>query len=89
MLSALVTALCLAASGWAGAAPIGRFKVEGINPGGSSTYQGTVRVRKTGDTYDVQWTLGNRQYIGVGILSHGVFSVAYTSAEGSWLGVVA
>lgn len=80
-------ALLSLATATASAAPVGRFRVEGINPGGKGTYAGTVRVRKTGELYDVQWQVDQRRYFGVGLEKHGVFTVAYTSEEGGWLGV--
>src|ERR1700722_16668822 len=37
--------------------PVGTYEVQGNNPGGS-TYEGTVTVTKTGDTYHVVWEAG-------------------------------
>lgn len=37
------------------------------NPGGASGYQGTVRIAKEGDVYQLVWSVGNTAYRGVGI----------------------
>ena len=47
--------------------PVGRYSVEGTNPGGGSDYRGTVSVEKTADTYRVIWIVGGKRYIGTGI----------------------
>ena len=57
----------------------GTYKVTGTNPDGS-TYDGTLEVTKTGDTYRWLWNAGG-EFTGVGIQREDVVSVAY-GAEG-------
>lgn len=46
----------------------GEYEVKGSNPGGKGGYQGQLRIRKTGATYQLRWTIpGSRPYFGVGL----------------------
>jgi len=46
----------------------GEYDVRGANPGGKGSYTGKLKIRKTGETYQLKWTLpGNRPYYGVGL----------------------
>jgi len=57
-----------AASGGAPGKLEGEYDVKGTNPGGKGGYEGKLQIRKTGDTYQLKWTLpGNRPYYGVGL----------------------
>jgi len=57
--------LSLPAGAWAD--PTGNFKVVGDNPDTGRQYTGTVKVTRTGETYDVVWTIAGSQSIGTGL----------------------
>jgi hypothetical protein len=78
--------------------PVGDYRVEGANPGGSGGYRGTVSVSKTGETYRVVWVVGTTRYIGTGIGNKDFIAVSYRSGNdtglalygaegGNWTGV--
>ena len=79
--------------------PVGRYSVQGTNPGKSSGYSGQVAVTKTGDTYRIVWNVGGQSYTGTGIGSDDFLAVSYRSgnetglalynrrADGSWRGI--
>jgi hypothetical protein len=54
----------------------GTHTIEGTAPNGN-TYTGSVAIEKTGDTYKMSWTIGDQQYVGVGIESGDKLVVAY------------
>jgi hypothetical protein len=64
--------------------PAGKYDVAGTNPSGS-TYSGTVRVQRTGDTFKVTWTVGGTQYDGTAIGDDDFLAVSYVSAGSSGL----
>ncbi|MGZ5004061.1 MAG: hypothetical protein ACXWG7_00900 [Chthoniobacterales bacterium] len=46
----------------------GEYTIKGTNPGGKGSYTGKLRIRKTGATYQLRWTLpGGQSYSGVGL----------------------
>lgn len=46
----------------------GSYRITGTNPGGKGGYTGELTIRKTGDTYQLKWTIpGSRPYYGVGL----------------------
>lgn len=55
---------------------VGNYTLTGRNATGS-TYKGFVAVSQTGDTYRVVWRIGRQTFVGTGILTGNVFSVAY------------
>jgi hypothetical protein len=64
MKSIIITfAILLAAVTAAIAGPEGRYTVSGTNPGGGA-YTGTVRVARTGETYEVIWDIGGTRFTG-------------------------
>ena len=66
--------------------PVGRYTVEGTDPGKpNSTYSGTVTVEKTGDTYKVVWVIGGTQYVGTGIGNKDFLAVSYKSGNNTGL----
>jgi hypothetical protein len=65
--------------------PAGKYDVAGTNPGGGSTYSGTVTVQKTGDTYKVTWNIGGTQYVGTAIANDEFISVSYVSGSNTGL----
>ena len=81
-------AVCAAALLWSATAfadPVGRYAVEGTNPGGGSQYTGTVTVEKNGDTYRVMWVVGSTRYVGTGIGDHDFIAVSYKFGNDSGL----
>ena len=50
--------------------PTGTYKVAGHAADGSSTYQGTVEVTRTGPTYKVVWVIDGKQSIGTALGMH-------------------
>ena len=81
-------AVCAAALLWSATAfadPVGRYAVEGTNPGGGSQYTGTVTVEKTGQTYRVIWVVGSTRYVGTDIGDHDFIAVSYRSGNDSGL----
>ena len=65
--------------------PVGRYSVEGTNPGGGSKYAGTVCGRKTGETYRVIWVVGGTRYVGTGIGDKDFIAVSYNSGSDTGL----
>jgi len=65
--------------------PVGRYRVEGTNPGGGSHYEGTARVEKTGDTYRVVWMVGHTRYVGTGIGNNEFIAFSYRSGRDTGL----
>lgn len=65
--------------------PVGKYDVEGSNPGGGSTYSGTVTVARTGDTYSVVWVIGGTRYVGTGIGDKNFIAVSYRTGNQSGL----
>lgn len=96
-------AVCGAALLWGAATafaadPIGKYSIEGTNPGGGGSYSGTVSVEKTGQTYRVIWIVGGTRYVGTGIGDKDFLAVSYKSGSdtglalygsdgGNWAGV--
>jgi hypothetical protein len=84
-----IFALGAAAMLWSTAAlaadPVGRYDVEGSNPGGGGKYHGTVTVEKTGETYRVVWIVGSTRYVGTGIGNREFLAVSYRAANDTGL----
>ena len=74
---------CFATAAFA-ADPVGTYNVEGKNPSGS-TYEGTATVTKTGETYKVEWEIGNTSYKGTAIGNKDFIAVTYQSDNGTGL----
>lgn len=85
LLAAAVAAFALGVTAAFAADPIGKYKVEGTNPGNGSSYSGTVTVEKTGDTYRVTWVVGGTRYIGTGIGDKNFIAVSYKSGSDTGL----
>jgi len=89
MLKAIVIILatiCGAALAFAGD-PVGRYSVQGSNPGNKSPYSGTVTVERTGETFRVTWDIGNQTFIGTGIGGDKGFAVSYRSGNQTGLAI--
>ena len=93
----VVAALLLSATAFA-ADPVGTYRIEGSNPGGGSSYTGTVTVEKTGETYRVVWVVGDSRYVGTGLGDKDFIAVSYRSGSetglalygedgGNWVGI--
>ncbi len=65
--------------------PVGRYDIEGTNPGSTSRYRGTVSVEKTGATYRVIWDVGGTRYVGTGIGDRDFLAVSYRSGDNTGL----
>ena len=61
----------------------GEYTIKGTNPGGKGGYEGKLRIRKTGATYQLRWTIpGSRPYYGVGLkVGHSLHVGWSTSSE--------
>lgn len=97
ILLAAVALLCGTALAFA-ANPVGSYRITGTNPGGGSTYHGSVSVTRTGQTYRVVWVIGGKRYTGTGIGNREGLAVSYRSGNatgvalygadgGNWEGV--
>lgn len=65
----------------------GEYAVKGTNPGGNGNYAGTLTMKKKGDVYEMQWSVGTN-YSGVGIQHGDILSVGWGTAGRSGYGVV-
>ena len=97
-LLAVTVALLWSAVAAFAADPVGKYTVQGSNPGGGSKYSGTVTVAKTGETYRVTWVIAGTRYVGTGIGDKNFIAVSYKSGSdtglalygadgGNWAGV--
>jgi hypothetical protein len=77
----VAAALIWSATSAFAADPVGKYTVEGSNPGHGSHYEGTVTVSKNGDTFRVIWVVGNTRYIGTGIGNDKFIAVSYRSGN--------
>ena len=66
----------------------GVYNAAGSNPGGRGSYEGSVTIIRTGETYKIVWNVGS-VFIGTGIVVDEVLSVAYTDENKKWFGFVA
>jgi len=87
-----ITAACICALSAVAAIadPVGQYTTQGSNPGKpSSTYSGTVKVQRTGDTYQVTWDIEGQIYTGTGIGSKDFLAVSYRSGNETGLALYA
>jgi hypothetical protein len=86
----LVLALVLAVFSLSAAAGNieGVYNCKGVNPGTGTTYQGSVTITRNSAVYAVVWTVGSQVYMGVGLLQGDQFSVGYTDAAKTMVGIV-
>ncbi len=59
--------------------PVGTYVVTGYNPGRAGGYTGTVTVTRTGNTFQVVWTVDTARYVGTAIGDNTVLAVSYGS----------
>src|ERR1700761_4508851 len=65
--------------------PVGSYKIEGANPGGSGSYQGTAEVTKTGQTYHVVWDIAGTRYEGTALGDQSFIAITYRSGNDTGL----
>lgn len=53
------------------------YTVNGINPGSGTPYNGTMSLRRTGETWQVTWQVGDDIYYGVGLVVGNRFVVGW------------
>jgi hypothetical protein len=88
ILIAIITSLLLTIVA-AFADPVGKYDVEGSNPGNGKNYTGTVSVERTGDTYKVVWVIGGTRYTGTGIGNKEFLAVSYRTGNDTGLALYA
>lgn len=69
----------------------GTYSVTGQNPGSQKTsYTGTLTIKKLGETYQVDWKIGNQLFGGAGIYypDKKLFTVGYADLKQGWFGIV-
>jgi hypothetical protein len=67
----------------------GTYGITGKIPG-AATYKGTLTIAPRGEVFDVHWTIGGLQYVGVGVVVNDTLAVTYSGAtDKSWSGVIA
>jgi hypothetical protein len=76
------------AAAWAGE-PVGTYDVSGSNPGGGSSYTGTAKVEKTGDTYRVTWEVAGTRFVGTGLGDSRFLGVSYHTGNNTGLALYA
>jgi len=87
--SIIALAACLfGAAAWAGD-PVGTYDVSGSNPGGGSSYGGTARVEKTGETYKVTWDVAGARFVGTGLGDSRFLGVSYRTGNNTGLALYA
>ncbi len=74
-------------SGWAQVEDelLGKYRCQGVDTTGAA-YSGTATIEREKDCYRVTWLLAGTKYVGVGVRTGDVFSVAY---YGKMSGVIA
>lgn len=83
MFAKLTTSLAVLLAGTLAALadPVGSYSIRGTNPGGGSSYSGSVEVTRTGETYRVVWVIGGETYTGTGIGDDSFLAVSYRSGN--------
>ncbi len=63
----------------------GEYTIKGSNPGGKGGYEGKLRIRKTGATYQLRWTIpGSQPYFGIGLRAGDSLHVGWGSGKDSY-----
>ena len=65
----------------------GYYTVRGSNPGGGGGYSGVVRVRRTGQTYEVVWEIGGTRFVGTGIGGPEGIAVTYRARNNTGVAI--
>ena len=88
-LAGAVMLLLLPVPSFAAADVVGSYTVEGGRADGKDVYSGKAEITKEGDIYTVTWKLGAAgDYVGTGILTGDVLSVAFTNPGRNFFGLV-
>lgn len=72
----------------------GAFNVKGWNPGvdpsTKPTYSGSVKIKKSGESYVLNWKIANDEFVGIGACDavSKTLYVSYAHLEAGWFGVV-
>ena len=77
LVSIAAAVLLLSAATAFAADPVGEYVVNGTNPGSASTYRGTVRVERTGETFRVTWYVAGVRYVGTAIGDSNFIAISY------------
>lgn len=81
----LTTALAVPVPPAEAAAPIaGTYECVGDSAGGGK-YKGTVTIKQTGETYELQWSIGSSTHIGVGIIEANRLCCSWATSIGGKL----
>jgi hypothetical protein len=59
----------------------GTYTVKGANPAGEGSYEGKLKITRTGETYQVQWDVADRLMNGVGVKIDDRLFVAWGDKE--------
>jgi hypothetical protein len=63
----------------------GEYSITGKNPGGKGGYAGKLLIKKTGDTYQLRWTIpGSQPYLGVGLRVGDSLHVGWSTTKESY-----
>ncbi|GEM_PF-2317071 len=60
----------------------GSYRVTGSGLGGAGKYAGKAEIRKTGETYQLTWTIGQSRYAGTGFVYGSMLCVVFVPAQG-------
>jgi hypothetical protein len=96
LIAAAILSFGLAIPAWAD--PSGTYSVSGSNPDGGASYEGTVTITKTGDTFKIVWKIGDTSTTGTAVGNDEILSIGYASGakpgvglyvkqDGKWKGV--
>ena len=61
--------------------PVGVYEMTGTNPGNGAKYSGRVAVVRTGDTFQVTWTVSGHLIVGIGIGKNDYLAVSFGSGS--------
>ncbi len=65
----------------------GTYKVQGTNPNGGSTYEGTAVIKKQGERYLIHWSAG-AEYDGTGTLNGNTLAIEWGTAQNPRSGTI-
>ena len=92
--AALVCAAVPSFSSVSHACPEGKFVAKGWNPGADPAtqpgYAGTLTIVKSGESYQLEWKVGNDSFKGLGVCdaASGKLYAAYANLKTGWFGVI-
>jgi hypothetical protein len=63
----------------------GEYSIKGTNPGGKGGYEGKLSIQKSGEVYQLKWTIpGSPSYAGVGIQVGDSLYVGWSTAKDTY-----